>query len=116
MLVQQFPKPKNKKKKPAYNHRPTAEDVCVYTGTPFACTHEVFFGKGMRQLSIKYGMQVKLSNQIHSEVHAHPLIGLDLELKKKYQIIFERKFGHARFMQIFGRDYLNIDSLASTEA
>jgi len=111
MLVQQFPKPKMKKKKALYNHRPTAEDVCIYTGTPFAVTHEVFFGKGIRQLSIKHGMQVKVSSQIHMTIHANPLTGLDLELKRKYQCIFERKYGHALFMKLFGRDYLNIDAI-----
>jgi hypothetical protein len=113
MLVQQFPKPKHKKKKPLYNHRPTVEDVCIYTSEPFACTHEVFFGRGQRQLSIKYGMQVKVSSRIHQSIHANPLTGMDLELKRKHQLIFERKHGHVRFMQLFGRDYLNIDSAAS---
>lgn len=113
MLVQQFPKPKIKKHKAKYNHRPTSEDICRYTGAPFAVTHEVFFGKGMRQLSIKYGMQVRVSSEIHRSIHNNPMAGLDLTLKKEFQADFESKYGHARFMQLFGRDYLQIDSTVS---
>jgi hypothetical protein len=114
MLVQTFPKPKVKKHKVKYNHVPTIHDRCRYTGQPYAETHEVFYGNGKRQLSIKYGMQVKVSNDIHSDIHRYPLKGLDLDLKKEFQGIFESKYGHSKFMQLFGRNYLNIDSSASS--
>lgn len=116
MLVQQFPKPKLKKQRRAkYNHMPTISDTCRYTGQPYAVCHEVFFGKGLRQLSIKYGMQVRISSEIHTDIHAHPMQGLDLELKKEYQGIFERKYSHEGFMQVFGRDYLSIDNKLSIQ-
>jgi hypothetical protein len=109
MLVQQFPKPKLKKQRKArYNHIPTINDICRYTGLPYAENHEVFFGKGRRQLSIIYGLQVRVSSKIHADIHAHPLRGLDLDLKKEYQEIFENKYGHEMFVGLFGRDYLSM--------
>lgn len=108
MLVQPLPKPKIKKRRPLYNHRPTADDICRYTGQAYAQTHEVFGGWGKRQLSIKYGLQVKVSADIHRNIHRHPLTGLDLELKKEFQGIFEGKYGHEKFMELFGRDYIAI--------
>jgi hypothetical protein len=109
MLVQQFPKPKFKKQRKAkYNHRPNINDLCRYSGQPYAVLHEVFFGNGTRQLSIKYGLQVRVSSEIHTDIHAHPLHGLDLDLKKEYQEVFENTYGHEMFMSLFGRDYLSI--------
>jgi hypothetical protein len=108
MLVQTFPKPKMKKHKLQYNHIPSVNDICRYTGQAYAETHEVFFGRGKRQLSIKYGLQVKVASDIHQDIHRYPMTGLDLELKKEFQGIFESKYGHEKFMELFGRDYLQI--------
>lgn len=108
MMVQPLPKPKFKKHRPLYNHRPTVNDICRYTGQAYAETHEVFFGKGKRQLSIKYGLQVKVSSDIHQDIHRNPMKGLDLELKKEYQSIFEAKYGHEMFMELFGKNYISI--------
>ncbi|MEN6316703.1 MAG: hypothetical protein ABFD25_20900 [Clostridiaceae bacterium] len=108
MLVQTFPKAKVKKHRPLYNHRPTANDICRKCGTAYAQTHEVFEGTGRRQLSIKYGMQVKLCWKCHAEVPNDPLF--DLSLKREYQHKFERKYGHVAFMLTFGRDYLSINT------
>lgn len=115
MLVQTFPKPKIKKHKLLHNHRPTINDRCRYTGQPYAETHEVFYGKGKRQLSIKYGLQIKVAPDIHQDIHRLPMQGLDLELKKEFQEIFEGKYGHEKFMELFGRDYLAIGNEGSTE-
>lgn len=113
-MVQQFPKPKLKKQHRAKNNqRPTVDDICRYSGQAYAVLHEVFFGNGTRQLSIKYGLQVRISSDIHTDIHAHPLHGLDLELKKEYQGIFESKYSHEKFMELFGRDYLEIDNEGS---
>jgi hypothetical protein len=57
-------------------------------------------------LSIRYGLQVKVCNRLHKQIHANPLTGLDLELKKEYQAKFESEHGHDEFMRIFGRNYL----------
>jgi hypothetical protein len=79
MMVQTFPKPKIKKHHAKNNPKPTSDDICENCGAPYAQTHEVFEGTGRRQLSIKYGMQVKLCNVCHAAVHNCP--ELDLELK-----------------------------------
>ena len=36
---------------------------------PYAERHEVFFGSGLRQISIDYGFQVDLCRELHEEVH-----------------------------------------------
>lgn len=102
-----FQKPKYKKQKRAKNNPvPTINDLCRYTQTPYAQLHEVFFGTGERQLSIKYKMQVRLSNDLHRELHANPLRGLDIELKKEFQEKFESEYGHEKFMKTFMADYI----------
>jgi hypothetical protein len=107
-MVQQYPKPTYKRQKKARNNPvPTINDICRYTGRTYASTHEVFFGSGERQLSIKYSMQVKVCDEIHKQIHAHPLSGLDLALKKEYQAIFESRYGHEFYMKCFTVDYIN---------
>lgn len=107
-----FPKPKCKKgnsRRPKNNPRPTINDICRYTGKPYASTHEVFFGTGERQLSIMFGMQVKVSNDIHRQIHDNPLTGLDLELKREFQTKFVEKHGYDMYMKTFGRDYYFVE-------
>jgi hypothetical protein len=102
------PKPKHKKQKRAVNNpKPTAEDICRYCGTPYASTHEVYEGSGRRQISIKYGMQVKLCIICHKDIQEHPLQGRDLELKQEFQRKFEAE-GNSRelFRKLFSVSYL----------
>lgn len=103
-----FPKPKHKRRVPKAKNNPVpnVNDVCRYTGEPYASTHEVFFGTGQRQLSIRYGMQVKVCDRIHKQIHANPLTGLDIELKQEFQQKFEEEHGHDVYMATFGRNYL----------
>ncbi len=58
-------KPKKRKKKPKNNPKPTESDICIYTGQPYATTHEIFEGNGRRQISIMYGYQIKVNAQDH---------------------------------------------------
>jgi hypothetical protein len=101
-----FPKPKLKKHRAKNNPTPTINDICRYTLQPYAQTHECFFGTGQRQLSIKYGLQVKVCDRIHRQIHANPLTGLDMELKKEYQEKFEAQWGHDFYMKCFMVDYI----------
>jgi hypothetical protein len=106
MLINQYPKPKLKKQRKAKNNPVTTiNDICRYSLQPFASTHEVFFGRGQRQLSIKYGLQVKVCDRIHKQIHANPLTGLDLELKKEFQQKFIDTYGYNFWMKTFMRDY-----------
>lgn len=102
-----FPKPKFKKRAPKAKNNPvpTIDDRCRYCSTCFAQTHEVFEGTGRRQLSIRYGMQIKVCNDCHRDIQQHPLQRRDLELKKEFQAKFEQEYGHEVYMKSFGRDY-----------
>jgi hypothetical protein len=51
-------------------------------------------------------MQVKVCDEIHKQIHAHPLSGLDLALKKEFQSIFEQDHGHELYMKCFMVDYI----------
>lgn len=105
-----YPKSKQKKQKKAKNNpKPTVKDRCYYCGTPFAHLHEVFFGNGKRQLSIEYGMQRRLCYWCHEGpdgVHNNPRF--NFQLKQEFQEIFELQHGHEKFMEVFGRNYLDM--------
>lgn len=71
--------------------------------------HEVFGGAN-RQNSKDYGMVVGLCFLHHDRnspisVHSLPMQGNDLEIKAKAQAIFERKYSHEKFMEVFRKDY-----------
>lgn len=109
----QFAKPPPKKKKrPKNNPVPTAMDICRICQRPFASTHECFYGTGQRQLSIKYGMQVKLCYEHHNNpnskeaVHFNPTF--DLQLKQEMQEKFESQHGHEKFMATFRKNYIGL--------
>ena len=70
-------------------------------------THEIFFGVN-RQNSIKWGCYVKLCGYHHngSNDGVHYNIAQDLDLKRDGQIAFEKLYGHDKFMEVFGKNYL----------
>lgn len=101
-----FPKPKLKKHRAKNNKKPTENSICEVCGMPFAETHEIFFGKH-RQLSIEYGLQALLCPKHHlGPTGPHQCRERDIELKKRGQEWFERLYGHDKFMEVFGRDYI----------
>lgn len=105
-----YPKPKHKRRAPRArnNPKPTANDICIYCGKPYAQTHEVYEGNGRRQLSIRYGMQVKVCDMCHKDIMLHPLTGRDLALKKEFQAKFERTGSRDEFRRLFGKSYLEV--------
>lgn len=70
--------------------------------------HHVIFGTSGKKLSEKYGLKVYLCIQHHTDgpmaVHNNPKLARILE--KKAQEIFEQKYSHGLWMQVFGRNYL----------
>lgn len=111
MLVQPIPKQKLRKQKKAKNNpKPTEFDTCYVCGKRFAATHEVFYGKGKRQLSIKYGMQIRLCYTHHQRegTGIHFDKRFDFKVKQIYQKRFEEQHSHELFMQEFGKDYLSM--------
>jgi hypothetical protein len=103
-----IPKPKHKRKRALNNPKPTFDDICRYCGARYAQTHEVYEGNGRRQLSIRYGMQVKVCDRCHKDIMSHPLTGRDLELKKEFQAKFELTGTREEFRRLFGKSYLEV--------
>lgn len=72
--------------------------------------HEIFFGHGKRNLSIKHGLVVALCgfhhNQSNEGVHGKNGREYDLYLKKVGQEAFERENPDLKFIEIFGKNYI----------
>ncbi len=71
--------------------------------------HHIFYGCGLRKLSERYGCWIYLRADYHnmSDYGVHFNHAFDLQLKKLAQRKFEAIHGHERFMQVFGRNYLD---------
>jgi hypothetical protein len=106
-----YPKPKYKKQRRAVNNPlPTIDDICEVCGKPYAHNHEIFFGTGERQLSIKYKLKKRLCYEHHnmdSGMNPHFNKAIDDEYKREGQGKFERLYGTREdFVRIFGKSYL----------
>lgn len=110
MKVNPIPKPpKGKRKRAVNNSRPTAADICEVCGKPYAANHEIFFGRGKRQLSIKYGLQKRLCYEHHQGPDGpHHNRKRDLELKKEYQQKFIDQYGYEKWMELFQKNYSSL--------
>ena len=109
MEINPVPKPKHKRKKAKNNPRPTAEDYCVVCGKPYAALHEIFGGKN-RQLSIKYGLQIRLCGEHHNRpggMNPHHNKAINDRLKREGQRKFEETHSREDFLRLFGRNYLD---------
>lgn len=89
------------------------EHECFLTGNPCNITrHEVFFGNDHRKKSKEYGCWIYLTPELHTQsnecVHRNAI--LDRNLKIMAQERFERLYGHDKFMEIFGKNYLEVKS------
>ena len=69
--------------------------------------HHIFQGCN-RKNSEKYGLKMMLCHRCHNEPPegAHYNDYLRRELHAVGQIAFEKKYGHEKFMQVFGMDYI----------
>jgi len=109
-MVNAVPKPKRKGQRRAVNNPlPTIDDICEVCGKPYAANHEIFFGNGKRQLSIKYGMQKRLCYEHHNKPNGdnpHFNKQIDDAYKKEYQQKFEAEYSRELFIMIFGKNYL----------
>lgn len=102
-----FAKPVNKPHRPKNNKKPTINDLCRYDGVAYAQTHECFGGNPRRQLSIKYGLQVKLCDTCHREITDNIRLDRVREIKEWGQRKFEAGHSREEFIQLFGRNYLD---------
>lgn len=85
------------------------DNKCFFTGrTNGLVRHEVFFGSANRKLSKEWGCWVYLTPEMHnmSNYGVHFNKENDLILKRAVQKRFEELYGHEKFMQVFGKNYL----------
>ena len=70
--------------------------------------HHVFFSKHQRHLSEEYGLKIYLCRRHHRDgqeaVHNNREIRRFTEAQG--QQAFEERYGHKRFMEVFGENYL----------
>ena len=101
--------------KPTYKrHRVRVQKIvlqdtktCYVTGRTDVEEHHCIYGKN-RKLADKYGLTVWLVAEYHTGEHGghNGNLILDTELKQLAQREFEKVYGHDRWMNEFGRDYL----------
>lgn len=74
--------------------------------------HHVFYGRGKRVLSEKYGLKVYLCSEHHRDsiesIHHNTANNreIDLMLKEKGQQAFEEHYPNMSFLEIFGKNYI----------
>lgn len=87
------------------------EKECYLTGaTTNLHRHHVYFGNPNRKLSEKYGCWVWLRGDWHNqrEYGVHFNHKLDKRLKQECQKRFEQLYDREKFMQVFGKNYLEV--------
>ena len=84
------------------------EKRCYITGWTVNLHKHHIFGGGRRKASEQYGLWVWLRADWHnlSNYGVHFNKELDMLLKQKAQLAFERDHTRAEFRKIFGRNYL----------
>ena len=82
---------------------------CIICGKSPVNKHEIFYGSGNRQKSMKYGLVIPLCTCEHHNQIECKGIHFDTELqdewRKKGQALFEEAYPDLDFIQIFGRNY-----------
>lgn len=69
--------------------------------------HHIYFGNPLRKFSDKYGCWVWLTSDEHSgNSGPHQDRNTDLLLKRACQEEFEMLYSHEKFMEVFGRNYV----------
>lgn len=82
----------------------TKADVCYICKTHCETARHEIYGASNRDFSKKLGMWINVCPRCHSKIHLYPVDYLPL--KEEGQRIFEREYGHERFVAVFSRNYL----------
>ncbi len=86
-------------------------NILLGIDTPAPCReeHHVMHGTANRRLAEHYGLKVYLCPVHHrtgpEAVHTDPR--MDMMLKQAAQRAFERKYSHGKWMEVFGKNYLD---------
>lgn len=100
------PKPKYKKQRAATN-RPTVEKKCYITGATTGLHKHHIYGGANRKLSEQYGLYVYLIPKYHiGDEGVHFNREFDLQLKREAQAKFEQQYSREKFIEVFGKNYL----------
>lgn len=67
--------------------------------------HHCFHGTANRKMADKWGCWIWLRRDIHRELHDRNK-ALDHMIERACQEKFEELYGHEKFMQVFGKNYL----------
>lgn len=96
----------SKAEKERFSILTTNLDKCIICGKKRDNLHEIFYGTGKRQLSIKYGCVIPLCYQHHLEIHNIRNNGvLSIIWKVKCQEMFDKVYPNLDFLEIFGKNY-----------
>ena len=85
--------------------QPEDEKVCYITGSQYNLDCHHIMGGPNRKLSEKYGLKVWLRHDIHMDLHDRDN-DLKIQLKQEAQKVFEEKYSHELWMQLFRKNYL----------
>ena len=79
---------------------------CYLTGVQSGLhKHHVFHGTANRKLAEQWGCWVCLKESVHKDLHERDK-ALDKKLQRECQEAFEKRWGHQKFMKVFGKNYL----------
>ena len=81
---------------------------CYITGSVINLHKHHVYGGSLRDKSEQWGCWVWLRADWHnmSKYGVHFDRKLDLRIKRECQEAFEKRFGHEKFMEIFGKNYI----------
>lgn len=82
----------------------TEAGVCYICKTYCETARHEVYGASNRDFSKKLGMWIDVCPRCHSLIHNNPVD--HIPLKQEGQRIFEREYGHERFVAVFSRNYL----------
>ena len=81
------------------------EKECFVSGYPFELDkHHVYHGP-RRSAAERSGCWCWLRHDIHMDLH-NGNTKLDKALKAECQVRFEKKHGHKKFIEVFGKNYM----------
>lgn len=66
--------------------------------------HHLIYGRGLRELSEKYGLKKRICRMCHRRIHTIGKLGMDS--KKEGQMMFEKECSREEFIKIFGKSWL----------
>lgn len=81
------------------------EMECYITGATVGLDRHHCFHGSRRKAAEKWGCWVWLRHDVHMMLHQTDP-ELDRRIKRECQQAFEARYGHDRFMQVFGKSYL----------